>query len=396
MIEAIASGQAAISREATRKKVLAGVFVAIGTALVMWIWIIGALKSPQTGWDFPVFYIPAHLPVHLLYSRDAFAAFWREHLSPLGVPHWAPYVRPAIFSLLLRPLSALPYQQAMWLWLAGGVTAYFAAIAVLIRRFKLPGFLFTAYAAFFPALAGTVSGADITVYLLALTLALVLLECRRDGLAGCALIVGLCKFNLIMLIPVVLLFHRRFRAFMFLAGGAVFVAASSMVLTPLGDYIAAMIDAPRKTAGFFPVGLKGFSTAIGQPWCYPVLVAIILVVCCGLMRRLPFTEAFCIAVTGSLLIVPYVTWYDSTLLALPLAVIYARGGTVVRIICVSVLAAVPLWLHGGGYNGPIGFMHVGVELFILGYFAYMADLCRLSFRALGSPGTNERRTIACE
>jgi hypothetical protein len=354
---------------AIRRKVLAGVFVAIGTALVMWVWIIAALKSPQTGWDFPVFYIPAHLPVHLLYSRDAFAGFWRDHLVPLGVPHWAPYVRPSVFSLLLRPLSVIPYREAMWFWLAGGVSAYFAAVAVLIRRFRLPGFLFTAYAAFFPALVGVMSGADATVYLLALTLAMVLLERGRDGLAACALIVCLCKFNLVLLVPVMLLLHRRFRAFSLFTIGALLVAGSSIALTPVRDYVAAVVDAPRKTPGFFPVGLRGFSAAIGQPWCYPVLAVIVLLVCCWLMRHLPLTEAFCVAITGSLLIVPYVTWYDSTLLALPIAVIYARSGTAIRAICMAVLAAIPLWEHGGGNNGPIGFMHVGVELCILAYFA---------------------------
>jgi hypothetical protein len=344
------------------------------------MWIIAALNSPQLGWDFPVFYIPAHLPVHLLYSRDAFATFWHDHLAPLGVPHWAPYVRPSVFSLFLRPLAAIPYREAMWLWLAGGVSAYFAAIAVLIHRFRLPGFLFTAYAAFFPALVGVISGADAVVYLLALTLALMLLERRRDGLAGCALTVCLCKFNLVLLIPVVLLLHRRFRALIWFVIGGAFVAASSVALTPLSNYIAAMIDAPRKTAGFFPVGLKGFSTAIGQPWCYPILAAIVLLVCCWLMRQLPFVEAFCVAITGSLLIVPYVTWYDSTLLALPFAVIFARGGMAIRVVCAAVLAAIPLWEHGGGNNGPIGFMHVGVELFIVGYFAHLAGWLPMSFR----------------
>lgn len=392
----IATEQAAASRGVLRKKVLAGVYVAIGTAFVMSMWLIVALNSLQTGWDFPVFYIPAHLPLHLLYSRDAFAMFWHEHLAPLGVPHWALYVRPSVFSLLLRPLALIPYRQAMWFWLAGGASVYFAAVAILIRRFRLPGFLFAAYPAFFPALGGIVTGADVTFYVLALTLALILLERGRDGLAACALIFCLCKFNLVLLIPLVLLLHRRFRALAVFAIGVVFVASSSMALTPLRDYVAAMTDTPRKTPGFFPVGLKGFSSAIGQPWCYPMLAAIMFLLCCWLMKQLSFTEAFCVAITGSLLIVPYVTWYDSTLLALPFAVIYARGGTAIRIICIAVLCAIPLWEHGGGNNGPGGFMHVGVELFIVGYFAYKADLWRLPFRALGSPGANERRTVACE
>ena len=186
-----------------------------------------------------------------------------------------------MFSLPLHSLAGIPYREAMWFWLIGGVIAYFAAVALLIRRFRLPGFLFVAYAAFFPALVGLMSGADVTVYLLALALALTLLESGRDGLAGCVLVTCLCKFNLVVLLPVVLLLHRRFRALTSFGVGAVFVAASSIALIPLRDYVAAIIDAPRKTPGFFPVGLKGFSVAIGQPWCYPVLVVILLLYVAG-------------------------------------------------------------------------------------------------------------------
>jgi hypothetical protein len=361
---------------------LAGIYVAIGTAFVMAIWVIVALTSPQTGWDFPVFYIPAHLPTNLLYSRDAFAAFWHDHLAPLGVPHWAPYVRPAVFALPLRPLAAIPYREAMWLWLTASTVVYFAAIAVLIRRFQLPTFLFAAYAAFFPALVGVISGADTTVYLLALAMALILLERGRDGFAAFALIVCLCKFNLVVLVPMMLLLHRRFNALISFVIGAILAAASSMELAPIRDYVAAILDAPRKTAGFYPVGLRGFSVAIGQSWCYPVLAVLALVVCCWLMRRLPLTEAFCVAITGSLLIVPYVTWYDSTLLALPLAVVYARGRAAMRVICIAILVAVPLWEHGGGNNGPIGFMHVGVELFIIACLTKLAGLHLFPARSL--------------
>src|SRR5438270_2200392 len=87
-----------------RRKIAAGVLVAIATAIVLGEWVLSAWSSRQVGWDFPVFYIAGHLPSSLLYSRDAFAAFWQQHLAPIGVLHWAPYVRPPVFSLLLRPI----------------------------------------------------------------------------------------------------------------------------------------------------------------------------------------------------------------------------------------------------------------------------------------------------
>jgi hypothetical protein len=107
---------------------------------------------------------------------------------------------------------------------------------------------------------------------------------------------------------------------------------------------------------------------LGQPWYYPVLSAFVLVLCCWLFTRLPPAEAFSVAITGSLLISPYVAWYDSTLLALPLAVIFVRSGAPTRVACVAVLVAYPLWRYGGGNNGPRAFIDSGVELFMLAYF----------------------------
>lgn len=355
-------------REDIRKKIAVGIFLFIATTIVLVQWLVQALQSPQTGWDFPVFYIAGHLPLNLLYDRLAFGAFWRQHLVPLGVPHWAPYVRPSIFSFLLRPISALPYVHALWLWLGAGLTAYLASVVLIIRRFHLPGFVLPACAAFFPALAGIISGADVSFLFLAAVLALLLLERRRDALAALALTACLCKFNLVVLVPILLLLQRRYRAFVSFAVGAVLIAAASMAITPFRAYITAVSDAQSKTAGFYPVGLRGFSVAIGQPWCYPLLAAGVLVVCCWLMRRLPFTEGYCVAILGALLISPYVCWYDSTLLVLPIAVVFAQSGTAMRVVCLAVLIAMPLWEHGGGNNGPIGFMHVGVAALLLACF----------------------------
>ena len=371
-VQAAAPASRPAGGEDIRRQIAVAVFVAIGTIIVIAQWVLSAWSSPQIGWDFPVFYIAGHLPLHLLYSRDAFAAFWQAHLAPLGVPHWAPYVRPSIFSFLLHPIAALPYYRALWLWLGAGLSAYLAAVGLLLRRLRLPGFLLPVYAGFFPAIVGIISGADASFFLLALALALILLERKRDVLAALALTMCLCKFNLVLLIPILLLLHRRYRALVSFAMGGVLIAAASIALTPVRDYVTAVAEAQSKTAGFFPVGLRGFSAAIGQPWCYPVLAGAVFVLCCWLMKRLPMTEAFCIALTGALLVSPYVTWYDSTLLALPVAVVFARSAMAMRVACVAVLVAVPLWRHGGGNNGPIGFMHVGVELLILAYFVRAA------------------------
>jgi hypothetical protein len=355
-----------------RKRIAIGMMLSIGTGIILSQWALTAWSSPQVGWDFPAFYIAGRLPLRLLYSPAAFASFWQQHLAPIGVPHYSYYMRPPVFAFLLHPIARLPYYQASWLWLGAGLCAYLITVGLLIRRFQLPSFLLPAYACFFPAVVGIISGQDTAFLFLALVLALLFLEQKRDMLGGIFLTACLCKFNLVFLMAFLLPLQRRFRAFIAFGLGAAFVSSSSVCLTSVREYATAIIQAPRRTPGFFPVGLRGFSTAIGLPDSYPILAIVTLTICLWLMRRLPFTEAFCVATTGALLISPYITWYDSTLLALPLAAIFARSGLAVRVACMIALVAVPLWRYGGGNNGPIGFTHVGVEVLILSYFVWIA------------------------
>jgi hypothetical protein len=365
--------------EAVANRFVTGVCVAVTTAIVIYAWLALALKSPHSkGWDFPVFYIAAHLPVHLLYHHAAFASFAQEHLAPLGIEYYPPfYIRPAVFSVLYRPMMGMPYWDAFWVWAAAGLSAYVLSVLILMRRFHLPGFLLPAYLVFFPALMGIISGQDIGTYLLVLTAAFLLLDKESDAIAGLAFALCVYKFNLILLIPVMLLLRRRYKALTWFAFGVVSLAAASIVLAPAREYIRVLVDGPKQIPGFFPVGLRGFGAAVHQAWCYPVLTLLVVIICVWLMKLLPLPEAFSAAVTGTLLISPYVTWYDSTLLALPLSIIFARGGKMARVFCVAALLVIPLWINGGGFSNKAGgFMHVAVEASILAYFVRAALLGR--------------------
>ena len=370
-----------------------------GVAVALYCWAMLQMHSHQVGWDFPVFYIAAHLPLSSLYDDNAFFKYWQAHLKPLGVPHWAYYIRPSLFSLPLRPLLHLPYYPALTIWLSSGLAVYFVAVLALIRRFQLPPSWLIACAAFFPAIGGIFSGVDNAFYLFAFVAALLLLERDRERWAGCALALCLCKFYLTLLVPALLIFGKRRRALATFGIGVGTVFLVSMSLTPLGDYLEVIVNAPAKTKGAFPVGLRGFSSAIGQPWYYPVLAVVVIAVACWLLRVLPIAESLSVAIVGTLLISPYVTWYDSALLVLPTAVICARSGFEIRATCILILTAIPLWTHGGGSNGPIGFMHVGVELLMLSYFAHVGFTCRRCIAKplaadAGAPDARRHRDLA--
>jgi hypothetical protein len=343
------------------------------TAAFLAPWVFYALNCPSTGWDFPVFYIAGKLPAGSLYHREAFEEYWRLHLQPLGSPHWAAYVRPAFFSLLLRPLAAIPYNAALWAWLLAGTTVYFGALVLVLRRFNASLLLLPAFAMYFPAILGIIGGGDIAFYLGALIVALLLLERGHETAAALCLVLCLCKFNLVLLVPVMLALQRRGKALLAFVFGAILVAGASLLVSPLYDYVDAVSRAQQETAGFFPVGLRGAATGLGYAWSYPILVLATVLTCVWLMRRLPIADALAVAITGSLMISPYVCWYDSMLLAFPLIALWNRAGRPLRVVLVLTILAVPLWLNGGGYmQRPGGYMHVGVEVAILGLYARLA------------------------
>lgn len=390
-MQAAAPEKSATTNGATWRKVVLVLLVAAATAIVLGAWLSSGLKSPFLAWDFSVFYIAAHMPMRLLYSPDAFAAFWRHDLQPLGVRHWAPYVRPSIFALMSRPLGMLSFWNAFAVWGCLSLCAYSASVAILIRRFRLPAFVVPAYAGFFPAIVGLISGQDACIFLLLVLVGWLLLEGRQDWLAGLIFALCLYKYNLILLVPVLLVMKRRFRALAWFGLGGVLLAVSSVWLASPREYVDLLINIRRIVPDFTPVGLRGFGTAIGLPWCYPVLALIVLIGCCWLMKRLPLTEAFCVAIVGMLLISPYVTWYDSTLLALPIAVLFVRSGTIMRVTFLAILVIQPLWVDSGG---PITFTHAVVELFILGYFVHGAGIRSGMWRGVGS-GAGRRLNGNC-
>jgi hypothetical protein len=345
------------------------IVAAFWTAVFFAPWLVYAIQSPATGWDFPVFYIAGKLPLKLLYNREAFFEYWKLHLQPLGSLHWAAYVRPSVFSLLLRPIAAVPYVPAMWAWMAAGFAAYLLSAILLIRRFQLPLLLLPAFVCFFPAMRGMIGGGDTTFVLLAIVLGLLLLEKNYDSLAAACFVLCLSKFNLVLLVPAMLLLHRRFKALTVFTIGALLVAGLSLSLTSLHDYQKAIADAQEQTLGFFPVGLRGATSSLGIGWAYLILAAVTAAICLWLMPHLPTAEALSVALTGSLMISPYVCWYDSTLLALVLVVLWARSGKAMRRACVMVLIAVPLWPLGGGFmHRPGGYMHVLVEAAVIIYY----------------------------
>jgi hypothetical protein len=310
------------------------------------VWLIVALRFPQTGWDFTQFYIAAHLALSSLYNRPEFVAIGQKLLAPIGINYYPPFVRPAFFALALKPLAFFSYWGAYWLWAAAGFAAYLATLLTLFRWLALPNNLLPAFALFTPSLFGIVTGQDANVYLLVLIGALLLIVNGRE-LAG-GLLLALCayKFNLLIFVPFVLLFKARWKTLFTLAIGTTAAALLSAVLAPPSQYLALLRSIPQLTIGFIPGGLRGVCIRTSHELIYFPLAALGTIFCLYVIWKLPLIEAFCVAITGALLMGYHVTWYDCALLVLPICVAWRNASSKTRTWLLALLVLPFAWILG--------------------------------------------------
>ena len=330
------------------------------------IWLLIALRFSQTGWDFTQFYIAAHLPVQSLYDHAAFVAFGEHFLASIGVKYYPPFVRPAVFSMALKPLALFPYWPAFWLWATVGLAAYLTALLILFRKLDLPKNILPWFALFYPAMSGIMTGQDCDVYLLVLVAALMFIVSGKEIAGGCVLALCTYKFNLILFLPIVLLAKTRWKAFFSFAVLSGAAGLASAALVPPAKYFTLLRAIPEITIGFIPGGLRGVTIRLGHPaWYYPIaLVGSLL--CIYLIWKLPLVESFCVGVTGALMLAYHVTWYDCALLVLPICVAWTGSGKKMRAALLTMLALPFAWLLGNDYCQVIA------EILILAYFSWIA------------------------
>jgi glycosyl transferase family 87 len=314
------------------------------------LWVAWALHQAKfgfnIGWDFTQFYVAANLPISHLFDRSAFVAFGESRLAPIGILYYPPYVRPALFAFAFKPLAGFSYWHAYWIFAASVFLAYATAIYILFRWLQLPIALLPAFAVFFPAAFGTIIGQDACAYALMLLTAIVLSSQGRDKAAG--LLFGLCtyKFHLLLLIPFVLLFKARWRTLLTFAVVGITLFTLSFTIAPLSEYLQTIRMAPSYGIGFTPGGLHGVLVILNhETWYYPLAFAG-LAACAYLIWRLPFVDAYSVAITGALVFAYYANWYDYSLLVIPVCVLWHRATKVARAILLALLLYPPAWSRG--------------------------------------------------
>ena len=309
-------------------------------------WTAFAANFPQTGWDFPQFYIAGSLPIDEIYDRAEYEAFANEHLAPLGVEYFPPYVRPAVFATPLEALALLPYEVAVLAFFTLQFLCFCTTLYLLLRRFGLTADLLPIFALFYPAMFGIITGQDAHGLTLLAVAGFLLLERGRDVAGG--VVWGLCfyKFNLILWLPVLLLVKARKAALGSMAATGALLALASVALAPAGEYIALLQTIESYTIGFSAakmIGLRGIAATAGLEAAYPVLAVLLLALGVVVMKRLPLDRAFALALTGSLLCSYHVNWYDGVLLLPAITLLLAQGSLPAKILSIGLLAAFPLW-----------------------------------------------------
>jgi hypothetical protein len=259
--------------------------------------------------------------------------------------------RPPFYAILLKPLAWLPYKPAYWMFQFLSVAALCAF--VWLHRARSPEI--GAFCCFsLPVIANLVNGQDLAIVILLLTWASFKFEKREDFVGG--LLLSLCsiKFHLFLLVPVVLLMHRRWRA---IAGGTVGVLGL-IVLSYLGqgthwvsEYLAVLRNPILNPQADIMPNLHGLFATLGGSSTAELsaCVAVGLLVAYLAWSEPDFEVAFAYTLLGSLLVSFHAYVHDAMILLPVLVILMTKAApTLVRhLMVVSVLPPVYMALLAG-------------------------------------------------
>src|SRR5271157_5414313 len=273
--------------------------------------------------DFLCFYTGASFALdgdwHHIYTEAGQIARGRE-FAPEKY-RLMPFVRPPVYAILMAPLALIPFPVAFWLWICVQSAVLLGCWAWAWKRFGPEAAVWGALLSVGPL--GIANGQDCAVFLALLCGAFVLGEKKRLFLCGLVLGLGLTKFHLFLLWPLVLLVQRRWRM---LAGFAICGLGQALLsLVILGwsglcGYVAFATHLNRyfSPERYLDINAILLNIGISSRPLLIVLTALVvgLVLWCS-RRTAPLWMTFTLATAGSLLISPHVYGYDATMLLLP-------------------------------------------------------------------------------
>ena len=234
------------------------------------------------------------------------ANLYRQQREAASQPLEMAFIRPPVYALVHAPLALLPFTAAFCLWVA------LQSVLFLFLVFRAQSIRKTAVVAclFPPALIAIGQGQDAVLFLCVLVASYFLFRQRKELPAGLVLGLGLFKFHLFFLWPLVLAAQKRWRApGAFCIVASAFTAGSIALVGMQGirDYLA-ILARPALTSPHMPeeVGIGGLMAKM-QLFSLPVQLAlgfVIALVAINAIRRSRMEWVFAIVPAASLFITP--------------------------------------------------------------------------------------------
>ena len=315
------------------ERVPAGHFVFVGIVCLFWaVTGIGALQTAYHH-DFLNLYTGSSLAREgrfaELYDIDTQLSRERELLGE--VSELVPFVRPHFYAFLLAPISLLPYDAAFWSWIVLQTLLLVGCWMWARKRFGPDALIFCCL--YFPTVGGILVGQDCVFLTVIFIVASGFAEREKDFWSGAVLGLALFKFHLLLLLPIAMVLHRKWRMFGgFLASGAV-AALLSPVLGGLAgveqyirllqaDELTELAPAPQNMINIYALGANfGLDHVALNAFLALVVVGLAAVA----IWRAPLWRWPGAAIAGSILVAPHVYAYDAGILLLPLLLVEFRS-----------------------------------------------------------------------
>ncbi len=328
-------------RRLTRERVvlysaalLAYQLILIGTWAVSH-WVLHIRGVPPLGLDFRVYWSASYVSLHsgAIHAFDPRQLFAVEAALLPDIPLervYAPWVYPPTFQLLIYPLALLPYLASYLLFVCIGIAGTVAACAPAVRKGALPWIPVVAFPGIWVA---AVCGQNSLLTLALAAGALGLLE-RRPVLAGVCAGMLVIKPQLAVLVPLMLVCGRHFRAFGAMAvTGVLFCAVSELVFglslwlrffdalswfnTSIVQHGAGGIWSAMPTT--FAIARR-LGASLPAAYAFHGAVAVPAVVATAILwlRRVRIEVRSAALIVTTLLAQPYLVYYDLAWLILPI------------------------------------------------------------------------------
>lgn len=295
-----------------------------------------------------------------IYSGWAEARVQKE---ALGCEGYSQLLRLPYYAGMMWPLAQLPFREALVVWRCLCVGA------ILGLTWLWPGprwHTFAVCAWSFPMMVALAYGQDVPMILLAAAYGIVLLGRKRDFPAGLCLCLGAAKPHLFVVLILLIVVQRRWRAVLGLAAGGCAIIAGNFLAGGLRWPIDFWNTVTGPWANPHPgnmINLHGLISAFNAPsWLEPVLAVAFLVPIGWACLQAPPLMSFALALAGGVLVGFHSYLYD-LVFAIPLLLTVLASPSLPKWLkwAAGIFASPVLYLVPSptGFPGPVHFLLPG-------------------------------------